>query len=216
MWQTQLKIPVAVTIGSVVTLGLFAVMHLLISGGPGSQGKSVTNPAIRFGQIKLEKVLPPKVRSMPIKPKSPEDLPRPEKLMPVKIERTNTRMVPDMPGLDLFDGAGGPSGPSLCGHYSGECNALAEDGEAVALARIQPMYPRRQALMGIEGFVTIEFTITATGSVIDARVINSKPRRVFDQTALRAIVKWKFKPRLVNGKAVSRRAAQTLDFRLDQ
>jgi protein TonB len=216
MWRTQLKMPFAMMIGSFITLGLFGVMHLLISGGPGNQRTSVTHSAIRFGQLKIEPPPPPIDRSMPTKPKRPEALPRPEKPLPVEIERTTTRMVPDFPGLELTTGTGGPSGPSLCGNFAVECSALTEDGEVVALARIQPMYPRRQALMGIEGFVTIEFTITATGSVIDARVINSEPRRVFDQSALRAIVKWKFRPRIINGKAVARRASQTLDFRLDQ
>ena len=34
------------------------------------------------------------------------------------------------------------------------------------------------------------------------RVVQSKPPRVFDSSALRAIKKWKFKPKVVNGIAV--------------
>ena len=54
------------------------------------------------------------------------------------------------------------------------------------------------------------------GSVRDPQVIDSKPPRVFDREAIRAILRWKFKPRVIDGTAVSRRAVQTIDFNLDQ
>ena len=82
------------------------------------------------------------------------------------------------------------------------------------MVRIQPQYPRRAAIAKIEGFVTIEFTITATGSVTNPKVVDAKPPRVFDRDAIRAILKWKFKPRVVDGRPVARRATQTLDFKL--
>ena len=67
----------------------------------------------------------------------------------------------------------------------------------------------------IEGFVTVQFTITETGSVTSPRVLESSPPRVFDRAAMRAILRWKFKPRIIDGVAVSRTATQTLDFTLD-
>jgi protein TonB len=76
------------------------------------------------------------------------------------------------------------------------------------------MYPRRAAIAKIEGYVTVEFTITETGSVADPSVVDAKPPRVFDREAIRAILKWKFKPRIVDGQPVARRATQTLDFKL--
>jgi protein TonB len=38
---------------------------------------------------------------------------------------------------------------------------------------------------------------------------------LFDREAIRAILKWKFKPRVVDGEAVERRATQTIDFKLE-
>jgi protein TonB len=46
-------------------------------------------------------------------------------------------------------------------------------------------------------------------------VIDSQPPRVFDREAIRAILRWKFKPRVVDGQAVERQATQTIDFTLD-
>ena len=80
---------------------------------------------------------------------------------------------------------------------------------------IRPIYPRDAAISGIEGWVKIEFTITEAGTVKDPQVVDAKPARVFNRAAIRAILKWKFKPRVVEGVAVDRRASQTIDFTLD-
>jgi protein TonB len=89
------------------------------------------------------------------------------------------------------------------------------EGDVVPLVRINPQYPRDAAMNQIEGYVTIEFTITETGAVRNPRVIDSKPPRVFDREAIRAILRWKFKPRVVDGEAIARRATQTIEFNLD-
>ena len=52
------------------------------------------------------------------------------------------------------------------------------------------------------------------GSVSSPKVIDSKPPRVFDSSALRAIKKWKFKPKVVNGVAVEQAGSQIIEFKL--
>jgi protein TonB len=85
---------------------------------------------------------------------------------------------------------------------------------AEPLVRVQPLYPRDGALNGIEGSVTVEFTVTKTGDVVDPEVINSNLPSAFAREAVRAIQKWRFKPQISAGQPVSRRARQTLDFML--
>jgi protein TonB len=86
----------------------------------------------------------------------------------------------------------------------------------VPLVRVPPTYPSRAANRGIEGWVKVEFTIKPNGTVADAVVIQSKPEDVFDDAALTAINQWEFKPKIVNGVAVSQRAVQQLQFNLDR
>jgi protein TonB len=50
--------------------------------------------------------------------------------------------------------------------------------------------------------VEVEFTITEFGTVEDPRVLASSPKGVFENSALRAIVRWKFKPKVENGVPV--------------
>lgn len=88
--------------------------------------------------------------------------------------------------------------------------------DVIPLVRIPPAYPQRAASRRIEGWVKIEFTITTTGTVTDAVVVDSKPAAMFDRAALDAIKKWKFKAKIVEGKAVEQRALQILQFKLSK
>jgi len=83
------------------------------------------------------------------------------------------------------------------------------------LVKVNPVYPNRAVSHAIEGWVKIEFTIQADGSVANAVVMQSKPEDVFDEAALVAINQWQFKPKMVNGVAVEQRASQQLQFKLD-
>ena len=60
-----------------------------------------------------------------------------------------------------------------------------------------------------------EVTFGADGSVKDVRVVQSEPKRMFDRNVIRAVLKWKFKPRIINGVAVERKAIQMLEFTLN-
>ena len=86
--------------------------------------------------------------------------------------------------------------------------------EVIPLLRFDPVYPRKAAQAGTEGWVKVEFTITAQGDVIDAVVVDSRPRRVFNNSALKAIQKWQFKPRVIDGRPVQTRATQVIEFTL--
>lgn len=85
---------------------------------------------------------------------------------------------------------------------------------AEPIVRVQPLYPRDGAIAGVEGSVTVEFTVTKTGDVVNPEVIKSNLPIAFAHEAIRAIQKWKFKPQISAGQPVSMRAKQTLDFKL--
>ena len=84
----------------------------------------------------------------------------------------------------------------------------------VELGCPKPKYPARAMSRHIEGWVKIEMTIGADGRVSNARVAGSEPPGIFDEAALTAINSCKFKPRLVNGKAVAQRGVKKSTFKL--
>ena len=104
---------------------------------------------------------------------------------------------------------GGNAGSSAGATLAGE-----GEEEAVVLFKSTPAYPRKAVKRRQEGWVKIAFTITSEGTVVDPKVVASKPRRVFDRAALKAIRKWRFKPKTRDGSPVSRRAVQVIEFTL--
>ena len=109
-----------------------------------------------------------------------------------------------------FDAPASPTGaaPELQG---GSGN---EEAEAIPIFKIEPRYPRKAARSRIEGWVKLEFIITESGTVSDPVVVDSKPRRTFDRSAIQSIRKWRFKPKFVDGRPVQRKASQVIEFRL--
>jgi TonB family protein len=64
----------------------------------------------------------------------------------------------------------------------------------VRIAHAAPVYPQRAASRGIEGWVEVEFTVSADGRPRDARIVDADPRGVFDSSALAAIASWRYEP----------------------
>ncbi|MGM0481781.1 MAG: energy transducer TonB, partial [Pseudomonadota bacterium] len=78
----------------------------------------------------------------------------------------------------------------------------ASDGEYLPIVKVQATYPRRALQRGIEGYVVVEFTVTKQGSVRNPTVVEAQPQGVFEQSALDAVLKFKYKPRVIDGEPV--------------
>ena len=79
-----------------------------------------------------------------------------------------------------------------------------------------PVYPKTALARGIEGFVIVEFSIDAGGTVVDSRVVKARPSNVFNKAALVAVKKFRFIPRYVDGKPVSTKGVrQKIEFKVD-
>jgi len=57
-----------------------------------------------------------------------------------------------------------------------------------------PRYPRGAERRHIEGSVTITYSISADGAVVDAAVTAADPEGVFDRAGLAAVNNWTFEP----------------------
>jgi len=76
--------------------------------------------------------------------------------------------------------------------------------------RPAPAYPARLLAERIEGYVEVEFELGADGAVANPRAIIAMPRGAFEDAALAAIRRWKFRPPVQPGERRSRR----FEFRL--
>jgi len=90
-------------------------------------------------------------------------------------------------------------------------------GGGTPRVRINPAYPRIAATNNIEGFVTLIYDITPMGTIENIRVVEANPRGIFERNAKRALLKWKYSPKIVDNKAVGIFGESvTLQFRLEQ
>ena len=95
--------------------------------------------------------------------------------------------------------------------------SVEQDADVLPLVRIEPQYPSRALSRGIEGWVLVQFGISETGTVMNPEVIDSEPSSIFNSAAVRAVERWKYKPKVVDGKAVPRSGVQVvLTFKMEK
>ncbi|WP_428611331.1 energy transducer TonB [Shewanella sp.] len=100
---------------------------------------------------------------------------------------------------------------------SQETREVDNSSDALPIIQVSPQYPIPAAQEGKEGYVLLEFDISASGSVENIKVIQAKPKRIFNQAAIDALKKWKYKPRMEEGRVMAQTKQQVrLDFKLDQ
>lgn len=77
---------------------------------------------------------------------------------------------------------------------------------------VKPAYPSELRRDGVEGLVAVSIVISETGDVVSSKVVKSS-NKAFEQSALEAVDKWKFKPAKKDGKNV--KVKVTIPFRFN-
>ena len=201
-----LHYPATIFFAIIVSYGLFYFMHYLTDHGEASIVERHRDAAIEFIRLKKPEM---SIKEPPAKPEQPKPLDTPPPPpTPERIEVSN-------PNLNISAFKVPQLTPQLGIHGVG-FSMPAADGDATPLVRVQPQYPYRAARQGIEGWVEVEFTITSLGTVENLRVVASQPAVLFDRATMRAVNRWKFKPRMVNDKPIARhQVRQRIQFSLD-
>jgi len=185
------RVATALAVAAGVTFGLFLTMNYLVAGN--DEINLDDDGRLRFVDVvqdiddqppqRLERQVekPPEVEAPPPEIDTPQiDMAGPDKLN-LSIGRANTGAGVDLGSIDL--------GPS-------------SDGDYLPLVRVQPQYPRRANERGIEGYVIVELTVAGDGTVPPESIviIEADPKGYFERAATKAAAKFKYKPKVVNGK----------------
>jgi len=194
-------------LGGIVTFGLFFLMQQLVRFADARPDEAVKGKVIEFVRLKKEQQLQVKDREIPDK-RPPEEPPPPPPLTTAKNNKPDANATGFADSFDLAADLGGPDIGS---------GVATVDTDTIPLVRVEPTYPIRAQERGIQGWVQVEFTISPRGTVVDPQVTAYEPSSIFNQSALRAIRRWKYNPKIVDGKPVSRPGVKVrLDFSLDQ
>jgi protein TonB len=122
-------------------------------------------------------------------------------------ERTSPAAVPEAARAE-------PAEPAVDAFRVSAGAPINRDIEQVSSA--PPAYPPEALAQRVEGWVEVEFTVTASGNVAAINIAGSEPSGVFDQAAIDSVGAWRFNPRLVNGKPVPERTSTTVRFTLEE
>lgn len=156
---------------------LIAFEKVVLNTAPVMNIKWVTVPELDDDLPPTQRVQPPEAPELP--PEAPDVVIGPTQ--PVTIYRTGEPIENPHDGPALFGLA---------------------DGAQLPIVRVQPSYPRSAITRGLEGYTLVEFDVWTDGSVRNPRIIESFPRAVFDASSLKAIARFRYKPRVENGEAL--------------
>ena len=179
----------SILIGVVVTLSLLFLMQVLIATGK----QALTKPRDR---AKLEFVRVKRNESLNTEDFTPEKPPKPPETPPETPPQDMDSVDPTAPTINVAPptvasetSIGGPGGMNIA------------EGDYLPIVRVAPVYPARALSRGLEGYVDMAFTVTTTGTVKDPVVVFSTSS-LFERAAIRAVLKFKYKPRVVDGVPV--------------
>ncbi len=214
------KNPSIVVIAIILNIAIFILIQRLVSKEHDFDINLIDRNFLDFTRV-IEKPIPPPEKIEDIEPPPEEEDPPPPEMPTPEVERPQQMDIElSTPEIDVPMSMVGEPYLGEFSDGSGNMGGLGRPGKpnidsnVVPSLRIPPNYPNRALRSGIEGIVTVEFTITTDGSVKDAEIIEAEPPNIFDKSVLRAIAKWKFNPDMVDGQPVEKRARQDIKFTL--
>jgi protein TonB len=169
-----------------VVIGLFMIMHSLIDRewkNPDVQARKIADLVQPDEDIQLETTT-----RKPDKVEDPEEPPPEMEMMELDVDMDidADNFAPQV-RADVDIGVGG--------HMTG-------DGEYLPIVKVAPIYPRRAQTRGITGYCIVEYTVTTSGAIRDPVAVDCQPSGVFEKASVKAALKFKYKPRVVDGEAI--------------
>lgn len=189
-----IRIPLALLVGALFSVAMFWVLwHLISQPVDTTEMREATR--IEFTRMRKDTEVASKREQ--------------------KVERERPPPTPEVPRMAFSAGSVESNVATLtpsvdAGSAMSKMSLSAgSDRDTIPLVRVPPDYPQRAISRGLEGWVQVQFTITGTGSVKDAVVVKSS-NKIFEEAALKSILRWRYNPKIEGGVAVERVGMQTI------
>ena len=174
-----------------VTLSLFWLMQYLIETADRTLNEDGAGNLVDFVRVKRDEAverrqLKPKKPPQPDKPPEQPPTPQLDNLNP-SAEKIAISEVPVETDIEMTGGFSLGVG----------------EGDYLPIVKVAPIYPNRALTRGIEGYCVVQYTVTRQGTTKDPVVIESQcTSSLFHSASLAAALKFKYKPRIMDGEAV--------------
>ena len=206
---TTIRFGLSAIVGVFVTLALFYLMQALIQGADSALSDDKIGNLVDFVRVRQDQNVEAKKRK-PKKPPPPDEPPPdiPPQNFNVSVDKAGFSMANMDTNVNINVGGGGFG---------------ISDGDYLPIVKVQPQYPRRALSRGMTGWVIVEFTVNDQGAVKDAFVVENcgwiknvrkegecvdQPNSVFDSAATKAALKFKYKPKVIDGEPVATAGVQ--------
>jgi len=178
-------------LGVVVTAALFWFMQYLIETADRGLNEDKTGHLLDFVRLKRDE----SIQRRQLKPKKP---PPPESPPP----------QPPTPQLDSLDPnaekiaiSAAPVETDI--EMSGGFSLGVGEGDYLPIVKVAPIYPQRALSRGIEGYCVVQYVVTRNGTIKDPFVVEDQcTSTLFQRASIQAALKFKYKPRVIDGEAV--------------
>lgn len=198
------KLISTISLGIIITFGLFAFMASLISSDTVNITKVLPPIIVEIASIPADSKVDviEKVKLDP--PPKPDPIPR-------------TIVTPDSADEAIDLAYQVPSVIFTKGNAGFRKNKGMSDNDARPIFRVNPKYPMDAMRKGTQGWVKLAFDINEIGKVVNITITDSKPKRIFDKAARKALKKWKYQAKSVDGKSVfQKNRTVQLDFTIEE
>lgn len=185
------RLVIGLVLSLAVTLSLFWLMQYLIETADRTLNEDAAGNLVDFVRVKRDE----SIQRRQLKPKKP---PPPDEAPP----------QPPTPQLDNLN----PNAEKVAISavpvetdikMTGGFSLGVGEGDYLPIVKVAPIYPNRALTRGIEGYCVVQYTVTRQGTIKDPFVIESQcTSSLFHSASLNAALKFKYKPRIIDGEAV--------------
>jgi protein TonB len=184
---------------------IFYIIQSLISQSSNLDRNKANPNYVDFIRVKEDDSLQERTRSIPEKPPTPKRPPTP------KVELDELKPPPvaqfdfDMPDFSL------PT--DFSGAFLGSLENLGTGtSQLIPIVKVAPRCPRDAQINGINGSVRLLLNVNESGRVDSVQIKESKPLRTFDAEAIKAVRRWQFKPKTIDGVAYEQVGELLVEF----
>jgi protein TonB len=185
------RLTVGLVVGVCVTAALFWTMQYLIETTEGKLNESTSGSLVDFVRLKRDE----SIQRRQLKPKKPPppDAPPPQPPTP-QLDNLN-------PNAEKIAISAAPVETDI--EMSGGFSLGVGEGDYLPIVKVAPIYPQRALSRGIEGYCVVQYTVTRQGTIRDPFVIEDQcTSSLFHRASIQAALKFKYKPRVIDGQAV--------------